>query len=121
MTLHVVAAAIVQDGRLLVVSKRGAERVFYIPGGKPDPGETEYEALVRELREELGVHPVDAEPFSVVEELAALERVPMRMVVYTVALSGEPVPAAELAAMGWTDGRHDEYAPLLAPAVGRHL
>ena len=36
--LAVVAAAIVQEERLLVVSKRAAPDVFYLPGGKPDAG-----------------------------------------------------------------------------------
>jgi 8-oxo-dGTP diphosphatase len=37
-----------------------------------------------------------------------------------VTLSQEPRLAAELAAMGWTDGA-DQYAPLLAPAIGGQL
>jgi len=53
--LEVVAAAIVRSGRLLVVSKRSADHVFYLPGGAPEPGEPERETLARELREELGV------------------------------------------------------------------
>ena len=54
----VVAGAIVADGRVL-----GARRTrpvelagrWELPGGKIEPGETEQEALVRELREELGI------------------------------------------------------------------
>ena len=38
MTLLVVAAAaVIEAGRLLVVSKRAAPEVFYLPGGKPEP------------------------------------------------------------------------------------
>lgn len=50
-----VSAAVIVDaaGRLLVVRKRGTER-FMQPGGKPEPGETPAETLVRELDEELG-------------------------------------------------------------------
>ncbi|WP_082317665.1 NUDIX domain-containing protein [Streptomyces sp. NRRL WC-3549] len=50
-----VAAAVVSGGRLLVVSKKSAPEVFYLPGGKPDQGEEALEALTRELIEELGV------------------------------------------------------------------
>ncbi|MFE5022997.1 NUDIX domain-containing protein [Streptomyces sp. NPDC056656] len=54
-SLVVVAAAIVQEGRLLVVSKQAAPEVFYLPGGKPDADEEPMEALMPELDEELGV------------------------------------------------------------------
>ena len=115
--LEVVAAAIVRSGRLLVVSKRSADHVFYLPGGKPEPGEPERETLARELREELGAGLLTAEPFAVVEDVAALERVPMRMTVLRATIDGVPEPAAEIAALAWTDGGDDGL--LLAPAV-RH-
>jgi 8-oxo-dGTP pyrophosphatase MutT (NUDIX family) len=41
-------------GRILGARSRGRE-LFYIPGGKVDPGEGEVAALVREVREELTV------------------------------------------------------------------
>lgn len=57
--LHVVAAAILRDGRYLCALK-GRTRYGYtsfkyeFPGGKVEPGETPRAALERELREELG-------------------------------------------------------------------
>ncbi|MFI5661606.1 NUDIX domain-containing protein [Streptomyces sp. NPDC051684] len=81
--MNVVAAAVVRDGRLLVVSKEAA----------PDA----------------------VERLAVVEDVAALEGVPMRMVVFAATLSGAPAVAAELAALRWTDGRDGVR---LAPAVG---
>ncbi|MEU4575004.1 NUDIX domain-containing protein [Nonomuraea sp. NPDC023979] len=118
--MNVVAAAVVERGRLLVVSKKAAPEVFYLPGGKPEAGESPKETLVRELDEELGVAPRDLDLLGLVEDVAALEGVPMRMTVFTAALTGRPRPAAELAALGWTDGR-DGYAPRLAPAVRHHV
>ncbi|MGW3352682.1 NUDIX hydrolase [Nonomuraea rubra] len=114
--LLVVAAAILVGGRLLVVSKRVAEGVFYLPGGKPEPGEDVHTTLIRELREELGVRPLGVRHFALVEDIAALERVPMRMHVFLATIVGDPLPGAEIAKIGWTTGR-DELAPLLAPAV----
>ncbi|MET8579014.1 NUDIX domain-containing protein [Streptomyces sp. NPDC005012] len=113
--LVVVAAAVVEQGRLLVVSKKAAPNVFYLPGGKPDPGETSAEALARELDEELGVQPVEPQFLAVVEAVAALERVPMHMTVFTAGISSLPRPAAELADMRWING--DEPDVQLAPAV----
>ncbi|MDX3100764.1 NUDIX domain-containing protein [Nonomuraea angiospora] len=118
--LRVVAAAVVDRGRLLVVSKQAAPDVFYLPGGKPEAGEEPEETLARELAEELGVTPRDLALLGHVEDVAALEGVPMRMTVFTAGVSGDPRPAAELAALGWTDGR-DAYAPRLAPAVRDHV
>jgi len=50
-----VKAIIVEDGRLLVLKKRGKGAAFYVlPGGTQKPGETLPDALVREVREEVG-------------------------------------------------------------------
>ncbi|MGW7516244.1 NUDIX hydrolase [Streptomyces sp. NPDC054796] len=120
-TLDVVAAAVVENGRLLLVSKTAAPEVFYLPGGKPEPGETPEQTLLRELDEELGVVPRGLAPLGEVEDTAALEGVPMRMTVFTAALDGTPRPAAELAHLRWITGAEDEDAPLLAPAVRNHV
>ncbi|PMD96597.1 NUDIX hydrolase [Siphonobacter sp. BAB-5405] len=43
------------DHVLLTRYEYGDQTVFQLPGGNPDPGETLPEALMRELREELGI------------------------------------------------------------------
>jgi 8-oxo-dGTP diphosphatase len=117
--MKVVAAAVVEDGKLLVASKQAAPDIFYIPGGKPEPGESDEAALRRELHEELGVTAGPLEHLAVVKETAALEGVPMELTVFATHLIGEPAPAAELAALHWTDGR--DAGLRLAPAVEHHL
>lgn len=53
--IHIAAALLIgPDGRTLLVRKRGTE-AFMQPGGKIEPGEPAEQALVRELREELGL------------------------------------------------------------------
>ena len=57
MTLEVAAAAIVRHGRVLAALRVGPADVaggWELPGGKLDPGETAIDAIVREVREELG-------------------------------------------------------------------
>ncbi|MEU5837671.1 NUDIX domain-containing protein [Streptomyces diacarni] len=115
--LLVSAAAVVVDGRLLVVSKTAAPDLFYLPGGKPEPGEALHAALVRELDEELGVVPRAVAPLTEIRATAALEGVPMRLVVFRAALDEPPRAAAEIAALRWTDGKDVR----LAPAIRDHV
>ncbi|MFB6674819.1 NUDIX domain-containing protein [Streptomyces sp. NPDC056390] len=117
--LVVVAAAIVQEGRLLVVSKQAAPEVFYLPGGKPDADEEPIEALTRELDEELGVQPLEPRFLTDVEALAALEGVPMKMTVFEARISRTPQPAAELADLKWVSGHESDLR--IAPAVRDHV
>ncbi|MGW2326346.1 NUDIX hydrolase [Streptomyces sp. NPDC001700] len=118
-SMAVVAAAIVQRGRLLVVSKKAAPEVFYLPGGKPDPGESPLETLARELDEELGVVPLEPRLLAEVEGVAVLERVPMRLTVFEARIDKVPHPAAELAHMRWISG--DESDVRLAAAIRNHV
>jgi 8-oxo-dGTP diphosphatase len=112
--LRVVAAAVLGSRGLLLVSKRAAPDVFYLPGGKPEPGEAALDCLRRELDEELGVGIEAAEPFGDVRAPAALEGVDMCMTVFVCRLTGEPRPAAEIAHLRWWP--HDRGLRL-APAV----
>jgi len=114
--LRVAAAAVVDDGRLLLVSKSAAPRVFYLTGGKPDDGETATECIRRELREELGTELSSLEFLETVHAVAALEQVPMAMDVFLATLDGAPAPAAEIASLAWyADGT--PFAGELAPAI----
>jgi 8-oxo-dGTP diphosphatase len=56
--ITVVAALIMRDARLLVCQRRRDDShglQWEFPGGKIEPGESPVQALIRELREELGV------------------------------------------------------------------
>lgn len=111
--MRVIAAAVLGPKGLMLVSKRAAPDVFYLPGGKPEPGEAPLACLGRELAEELGVEIDSAEPFAEVRAPAALEGVEMWMTVFLARLRGMPAPAAEIAALRWWP----ESRVLLAPAV----
>ena len=60
-TLDVVAAIIERDGKILLAQRpQHADQsgMWESAGGKVEPGESQPEALVRELREELGIEAV---------------------------------------------------------------
>jgi 8-oxo-dGTP diphosphatase len=112
--LRVIAAAVLERRGLLLVSKHAAPDVYYLPGGKPEPGEAALDCLERELNEELGVGLDAVEPFTEVRAPAALEGVDMWMTVFRARLTGEPKPCAEIAELRWWP--HDRGLRL-APAV----
>ncbi|MEU7554305.1 (deoxy)nucleoside triphosphate pyrophosphohydrolase [Streptomyces sp. NPDC044571] len=102
MTVRVVVGgALCHEGRLLAARRSAPPELagrWELPGGKAEPGESVPEALVRELREELGV---EAEP---------LERIPgewplrpgLVLHVWTAALlSGEPAPLEDHDELRW--------------------
>ena len=114
--LRVVAAAILDGEKVLLVSKREAPDVFYLPGGKPDRDESPLQTLARELDEELSVALIHADLFGVVSDEAALERVAMEMQVYLVRVGGLISTGAEIAALAWV-GANGEAPGRLAPAI----
>ena len=114
-----VAAAIVTDsaGRAVVVRKRGTSG-FMQPGGKIERGESALAALIRELREELGLEvDVDATEFLGSYEAPALNE-PGRTVraeVFALVTDAELRPAAEIDAIHWLESPSDTEAVELAP------
>ena len=107
----VVAAAIERDGRYLAARRTKPDWAagrWEFPGGKVEPGESETAALVREIREELGV------------EIAVGARVPgewplhddLVLHLYVATLTdGEPQPLDHHDALRWiTPEEFDEVA-----------
>ena len=98
--VHVVGAAIVRDARVLAARRTAPERLagmWEFPGGKVEPGETDAQALVRELQEELGVTAVVGD--RVGPELVLGDSAVMRVYLATLT-AGEPV-AHEHDALRW--------------------
>ena len=62
-------AAIVRDGKLLLVQRRGPPEAgcWNLPGGKVDFGERVEDAIVREIAEEIGVKIALLRPLGVVQ------------------------------------------------------
>ncbi|WP_343996462.1 NUDIX domain-containing protein [Nocardioides dubius] len=114
-TIVVSAVALVRDGAVLTVRKRGTSK-FMLVGGKPESGETPLECAVRETREEVGLELRDLELLGEFTSEAANEPGHLlHSTVFSAALPGEPEAAAEIAELRWTtlDGAYDDLAPML--------
>lgn len=118
-----IAAAVVVDGegRTLLVRKRGTS-AFMLPGGKLGEGECAFDALARELKEELGCA-VGAGHRSLGRFSAAAANEPGATVeaeLFAVDLLGDPAPGAEIAEARWH--HPDETASFpLAPLAREHV
>ncbi|KUP98278.1 NUDIX hydrolase [Thermobifida cellulosilytica] len=105
----------VRDGRVLKVRSRGKD-VFYLPGGKREPGESDAAALVREVAEEVSVRldPATLRLFTVVDERAHgyPEGTRVRLACYTAEFTGTLAPSSEIAELAWFTGADaDRCAP----------
>ena len=111
----VAAVALVRDGCVLTVRKRGTER-FMLVGGKLEPGESAREAALRETREEVGLEIADAVLLGEFESEAANEPGhTLHSTVFWVESDDDPVASAEIAEVRWTPlrGHADDLAPML--------
>jgi 8-oxo-dGTP diphosphatase len=104
------------------VRKRGTS-AFMQPGGKIEPDEEPVEALVRELREELGliVQPSAAVHLGRFRAPAANE--PGRAVdceLFRIDVSGEVAPAAEIEEIAWVEPG-SARSLMLAPLTQTHV
>lgn len=117
-----IGLAVIDGERLLLVRKRNSE--FYIlPGGKPEQGESDVEALSREIDEELGCAIASDRlcflgTFS--DEVAGVPDARVTIRLYAGALIGNPSPRSEIETLVWwtrTDYQEQALAPSLRNAI----
>jgi 8-oxo-dGTP diphosphatase len=114
-TIRVVAAALFDArGRVLIAQRPAGTHMagrWEFPGGKIDPGESELEALQRELKEELGVELHDAERLLELSHQYPERRVELSMW-HVTRYSGEP-QGLDGQALKWVDPAELEREDLL--------
>ncbi len=96
----------IKDRKVLETKTKNKD-TWYIPGGKRDEGESDEQALIREIKEELNVDidPATITAYGVFEAQAhgKPEGTVVRMTCYTAKYSGELTPSAEIEMMDWFD------------------
>ena len=121
MEIVAVAWVAVRDRRMLVARAAGRD-AFYLPGGKPEPGETFADAAVRETFEETGVR-LDAADLSHYADFHAPAHgqgpdTDVRLICFTGPGSGAPAASNEIEELAWFTTAD---APRCAPAVQQLL
>ena len=114
--IETVAWVRVEDGRILCARSRGRD-VFYIPGGKLEAGETELDALLREIKEELAVDliPETVRAFGAYQARAHAQAdgVEVVMSCYTADYQGVPAASGEIEELDWLGyADRDRVAPV---------
>ncbi|MCM3698868.1 NUDIX domain-containing protein [Paenibacillus macerans] len=123
-TIDKIAWICIKDGRILSVRSKGKE-LFYFPGGKREPGETDAETLQREIGEELSVC-IKPETISYFATFAAQadgkpEGVLVKMTCYTADYSGELAPASEIEELAWLSHADRDRASLISRIIFEEL
>jgi uncharacterized protein (TIGR00730 family) len=102
--IDVLAWICLSDRRMLATRTRGKD-MFYLPGGKRDHGESDWDALFREVQEELGVLLIEATltEFEIVEAAAHSYPAPtqVRMKSFQASYIGHIKPGSEVEAIMW--------------------
>ncbi len=112
-----------EDGKILAVSRKQNSAQFGLPGGKVEPGETEIEALVREVKEETGLDIQVNETKSVFTRVCQGEVDYETVTYYVSSWSGE-LHTEEPIVIAWVDpetlvaGPFGKYNKKLFEAVG---
>jgi 8-oxo-dGTP pyrophosphatase MutT (NUDIX family) len=117
--IRTVALVHIQFRQLMLVRPRG-KAAFYMPGGKLEEGETDFEALIREINEE--THLI-LEPATIrfrrtyTAPAYGLPTAQVEIACYSAHVHGKPVPGSEIVDIGFF--RSGTYLELkdVAPAV----
>lgn len=105
IVIDTVAWVHMEHGRVLCARPRG-KQIFYIPGGKREPGESDLQVLLREITEELTVTLLSAtvQPvgtYQAPQPGGPADGVIVRMSCYTGDYTGTLAPSSEIEELAW--------------------
>lgn len=110
-----IAFIFIQDNHILSTRSKGKD-VFYIPGGKREPGETDQQTLLREVKEELNVA-ILPETITYMETFKAQSHgekhgVQVQMTCYTARFTGDLKARNEIEEIKWL---HSKNMDIISP------
>lgn len=115
-TRKLVVAGLIVDGERVLITQRRADQAlglqWELPGGKLEPGESPTDALVRELREEIGVTVDVGRVWDLL--FHRYDDFDLLMPVYKCAIrAGETPSCVEVADMAWCEVHQLSGYPIL--------
>ena len=113
-----------KDGKVAMVRSHN-KTLFYAPGGKREAGETDEQALCREIDEELTVT-LKPDTITFYGEFTGQadgkqDGTQVRIRCYQAEFTGVLQPAAEIAEIGWLDSRDLPRCSLVAALIVKDL
>lgn len=103
-----IAGVVIKERKLLLVRKRGTG-VFLSPGGKPENGETPFQTLARELREETGLLLVGVTHMGQYGGTSPSGDEAVLIDVYHALVVGTPRPGREIEELLWVGGDYARH------------
>ena len=85
--IHKIAAVVIKDNKFLMVRKKGTD-IWTSLGGHPEGNENEEQALIREIKEEMGCSTIIKNKLGDFEAPAAHDDAIVRLSTYQVELDG---------------------------------
>lgn len=119
--IHKIAAMVFKNNAFLMVRKHDKD-IWTNLGGKPEGGETEEEALVREIKEELGCEAKVIKKLGDFKNKAAFDDAIIHLSVYQVELIGEPkISDDELAEFSYIEKDYESKGIKLPPSITEQI
>ncbi|URL01633.1 NUDIX domain-containing protein [Avibacterium sp. 20-126] len=114
----------IKDNQVLMARSKGKEK-FYLPGGKREQGETDQQALLREIKEELGITLIESSLERIGEFSAKADGKNSDCIVtlrcYKADFIGDYRPESEIAELAWLDYQSKEKCSLATQKVLEYL
>ena len=119
-----VALIYVKDGKVLTTLSKGKD-IYYMPGGKREPGESDNETLIREIKEELSVDIIEdtIKFYGTFEAQAAgkAEGILVTMTCYMAEFIGKLCPAAEIDKFDWLNCKDIDRVSIVDKLIFKDL